>query len=622
MSDQPENLDRVDAWGGGYFLVDPEGAIRVRPGADCGDGVRLEDIVQELGELGMTDPLLLRFPQILADRRRSLHDAFDAAIKEFDYPSSYQGVFPVKVNHNQVVINSLIQGGYQDRFGVEVGSKAELCLALTLDHHPDAFVVCNGFKDRDYLELAFHASSHGTRILIIIENPIEVADILRLRSRHDHSVLLGFRARLQTKGSGRWQESTGDRGKFGLSTMEMVEGMERLEAAGCLSSLVCLHFHIGSQVSHSLNMKESVREAARLYTALSEHAPELAYLDIGGGLGVDYDGSATATNWSINYSLDEYARDAVYFVKDICERADVSPPTILSESGRALTAHHTVCVVSSIRVMGEHVVRDYSRFETDQHHVHELRELLEETTIENCRETLHDSRIMFEELLEAFKLGVASLHDRAVGECLYRDIRVRVLRLDEDASQNDPDILKLEESLVPKHICNFSVFMSAPDSWAVQQPFPVTPLSQLNDPSRRPATIGDITCDSDGKLEHFIGDGESVRSVHLHTERDSGPYHIGIFLLGAYQDVLGDFHNLFGTVDEGIIQVNGTDSFAVIDSAEGSSVEHSLSQFGFQPDQMMRAFNRKVDRKRDVEDIQAFKGIFLRILHGSTYLKP
>lgn len=272
--------------------------------------------------------------------------------------------------------------------------------------------------------------------------------------------------------------------------------------------------------------------------------------------------------------------------------------------------------------MGEHVVRDYSRFETDQHHVHELRELLEETTIENCRETLHDSRIMFEELLEAFKLGVASLHDRAVGECLYRDIRVRVLRLDEDASQNDPDILKLEESLVPKHICNFSVFMSAPDSWAVQQPFPVAPLSQLNDPSRRPATIGDITCDSDGKLEHFIGDGESVRSVHLHTERDSDPYHIGIFMLGAYQDVLGDFHNLFGTVDEGIIQVNGTDSFTVIDSAEGSSVEHSLSQFGFQPDQMMRAFNRKVDRKRDVEDIQAFKGIFLRILHGSTYLKP
>ncbi len=416
MQEQPNSFDRVDAWGCGYFYVDSDGAMRVRASKDSVEGVRLDAIVQELGELGMTDPLLLRFPQILADRRQSLNEAFAVAIDEFQYPNSYQGVFPVKVNHNRAVISSLIQSGYQDRFGVEVGSKAELCLALTLDLHPEALIVCNGFKDRDYLELAFHASGHGTRILIIVENPIEVDDILRLTERHGHSVLLGFRARLQTEGSGRWQESTGDRGKFGLSTMEMVEGMERLDAKGCLSSLVCLHLHIGSQVSHSLNLKESVREAARLYAALSEHAPELAYLDIGGGLGVDYDGSATATDWSINYSLEEYARDAVYFVKDICDRANVKPPTILSESGRALTAHHAVCVVSSTRVVGDHIVRDYSRFETEQHHVAELRGLLEETTFENSRETLHDSRLMFEELLEAFKLGLASLHDRAVGE--------------------------------------------------------------------------------------------------------------------------------------------------------------------------------------------------------------
>lgn len=621
MPEHDQNTDRVNSWGGGYFHVDEDGSIRVRPHDDLGDGVRLSDIVARMRDLGMTDPMLLRFPQILADRREALHAAFDAAIEEFEYPSRYQGVFPVKVNHDQLVINSLIQNGYQDRFGVEVGSKAELCLAMTLDLHPESIVVCNGFKDRDYLELALHASAHGMRILIIVENPVEVEDVLRLRERLGHDVLLGFRARLQTEGSGRWQESTGDRGKFGLSTMEMVEGIERLKKARCLSSLVCLHFHIGSQVSHSLNLKESVREAARLYAALSEHAPQLTYLDIGGGLGVDYDGSSTATDWSINYSLEEYARDAVYFVQDICNRAGVDPPTIISESGRALTAHHAVCVVSSIRVVGEHVVRDYSRFETEQQHVNELRDLLAESTAENCRESLHDAQLMFGELLEAFKLGVASLHDRAVGECLYRDIRIRVHGLDQESSENDPDLVELRESLIPKHICNFSVFMSAPDSWAVQQPFPVAPLDGLHDSGRRPATIGDITCDSDGKLERFIGDGEAVRSVSLHSERDSSPYHIGMFLVGAYQDVLGDYHNLFGTVDEGSVLVAGTDTFSIVDSTEGSSVEHSLSHFGFQPDQMMRAFNRKIDRSRGVEEIAAFKGTFLRILHGNTYLQ-
>ena len=611
---------RVDEWGNGYFSVDDEGRIRVHPRRDPDVSVVLDDVVGSLDDTGLGDPLMIRFPQILTDRLERIQSAFAAAIKEYGYTRHYQGLFPVKVNHDRNVVQTLVESGHAHRFGLEVGSKAELCLALTMSLHPEALIVCNGLKDRDYLELAVHAQRHGRRVMVIIENPQEIEDVIAVTRRLGQRVLLGFRARLHASGVGRWQESTGAKGKFGLSTIEILEGIEHLREVDMLDDLVCLHFHIGSQVCDILHLKEAIKEGSRLYCAMKRRAPKLDYLDVGGGLGVDYDGSRTTTEWSVNYTLDEYARDSVWIVHDICERSKVDPPIIMSESGRALTAYHALIVVSSVRVVGGHESRDYSKFEAKSHQVEELKIALAEINAQNYREAFHDATVLKNELLSGFKLGYVGIEDRAVGECLYRDICDKVRSFLPANTLRTPDMMELERALTPKYVCNFSVFMSAPDSWAVQQLFPVAPLSRHNEETS-PATICDITCDSDGKVERFVGRGKPEPFLPLHDIKPGEPYRIAIFTVGAYQDVLGDFHNLFGTVNEAVVQVEGVDSFAVVDTEEASSVEMSLDYFGFPPADMVRRFDRLMDRATDPEQRKEYKGAFLRVLHGNTYLE-
>ena len=614
--------DRVPEWSNGYFHVDAEGFIRVCPERDPKRGARLADILDATRDQGLSDPLVLRFPQILSDRQSEIFRAFSEAIEEHQYPNRYQGVFPVKVNHDRVVVETLMRSGYADRFGIEVGSKAELCLALTLSMHPEAYLICNGFKDGDYLELAIHAARHGRRVMVIAENPREIDDIINVAREVGPGVEIGFRTRLHSAGVGRWQESSGQKGKFGLSTIELLESLDRLEAAGLSDAFQCLHFHIGSQVSDILNLKEAIKEATRLYCALKAKAPSLSVLDLGGGLGIDYDGSRSATDWSVNYTLGEYARDAIWIVQDICRRSSTEPPLILTESGRALCAYHAVAVVSSLRVVGAHESRDYGKYATSSHQVKELKATLEEINDSNYREAFHDATILHNDLLFGFKLGYVGVEDRAVGECLYRDICRRAKELRQPKHRGSRDMIQLDRVLAPKYVCNFSIFMSLPDSWAVQQLFPVVPLERLNDTRRAPATIGDITCDSDGKLEHFIGNGGEGGQpfIMLHDEDEGTPYSIGVFLVGAYQDVLGDFHNLFGTPSEAVVQINGRDDFSIIDQEEGSSVERSLDYFGFSPVDMVRSFDRLIDRAQSREAVQDFKGTFLRVLHGGTYL--
>ena len=613
---------RIADWGSDYVDVDDEGFVCIHPQRGVGPGIRLLDVVRSLDERGLHDPLLLRFPQILTDRRQRIRDAFQAAIDEYGYTRHYQGVFPVKVNHNRVVVETLVKGGYEDRFGLEVGSKAELCLALTFTLHPEALLVCNGFKDKDYLELAVHASRHGRRVLVIAENPTEVLEIIAaLRSQPGAELAIGFRARLHSEGSGRWQESSGHKGKFGLSTMEILEGMEALDESGFLDRLHALHFHIGSQVCDILDLKAAIKEASRLYCSMRSRSPHLEILDLGGGLGVDYDGSRTASEWSVNYSIDEYARDSVYIVKDVCDRSGVEAPVIVTESGRALTAYHAMIVVSSLRVVGDHVVRDYSKYESKAHQIEDLIVTRDDIHEGNFREAYHDATQLLNELLSGFKLGYVGLEDRAVGECLHRDILFKVRSFMKPWHGRTRDMEALERELAPKYVCNFSIFMSAPDSWAVQQLFPVCPIERINDESCAPATIGDITCDSDGKMERFVGQGTPEPHIWLHPINEEQPYHIGMFLVGAYQDVLGDFHNLFGTVNEGVVIVDDDDEYSVVNTNEGSSVEHSLDHFGFSPTEMVRSFDRLIDRGEGREEAQRFKGVFLRVLHGGTYLQ-
>jgi arginine decarboxylase len=608
-------------WSNGYFGVDAEGYLRVYTKRNGEVSIRLKDAVDALAKRGLGDPLMIRFPQLLSDRQARINQAFADAIKTFDYPRHYQGVYPVKVNHERVVVETLVRSGHKDRFGLEVGSKAELCLALTMEVHPEAFIVCNGFKDREYLELAVHASKHGRRVLVIAENPQEIEDITSVVRNLHQRVLIGFRARLHSEGTGRWQESSGAHGKFGLSTIEILEGIERLQEAELLEDLICLHFHNGSQICDILNVKEAIKEATRLYCCMKERAKHLQILDMGGGLGVDYDGSRTATDWSMNYSLDEYARDAVYLVREICERAKVEPPILMTESGRALTAYHAVIILSSLRVLGAHEARSYDKFPTKSHQVQELKATLAEINASNYRESFHDATLLRNELLLGFKMGYVGLDDRAVGESLYQDVCLKVRGLMKPTTKKTPDMIELERHLATRFVCNFSVFMSAPDTWAVQQLFPVSPIARLNETPTLQATIGDITCDSDGKLDRFIGQGEPEPYIMLHDVEKGKPYHIAMFLTGAYQDVLGDFHNLFGTVNEGVVIINDEDDFSIVDYEEGSSVEHSLDYFGFAPSTMVRSFDKLINRELDLESIKDYKGAFLRVLHGNTYLQ-
>ena len=613
---------RLMEWGNGYFGADAEGFMRVYPRRDGEMSVRIKDVVDALEKRGLGDPIMIRFPQILSDRQMRIHQAFAEAIKTFEYPKHYQGVYPVKVNHERVVVETFARSGLAQRFGLEVGSKAELCLALTLELHPEAYIVCNGFKDKDYLELAVHASRHGRRPLVIAENPQEIEDIIATVKALNHHVQIGFRARLHSEGTGRWQESSGSKGKFGLSTMEILEGMGRLEGAGLLGDLVCLHFHNGSQVSDILNIKEAIKEATRMYCCMKPRAKNLEVLDMGGGLGIDYDGSRTASDWSVNYTLDEYARDAVYIVREICERSKIEPPIIMTESGRALTAYHAVVVLSSLRILGAHEQKDYDKIPTRSQQVQELKVTLEEISATNYREAYHDATVLRNEVLMGFKMGYAGLEDRAVGESLYNDICIKVRSFMKPGLKKTKDMIDLERQLAARYVCNFSVFMSAPDTWAVQQLFPVSPIERLNEPCTVPATVGDITCDSDGKLDRFIGQGEAEPYIMLHDiQGEVKPYLIGMFLVGAYQDVLGDFHNLFGTVNEGVVIINNEDDFSIVDYEEGSSVEHSLDYFGFTPSNMVRSFDKLINRDLDLESIKDYKGAFLRVLHGNTYLQ-
>ncbi len=614
-----EDHYRAKEWGQGHFRVDSAGFLRVIPGGDS-SSVRLIDAVNALAQTGVEDPLVVRFPQILQSRQRRIREAFAAAISEYEYPAGYQGVFPVKVNHNRHVVETLVEGGRDHGFGLEVGSKAELCLALTLELGAGAYIVCNGFKDRDYLLLACHAAKQGRCILLIAENPQEVKEIIEISFAVGHMPDVGFRARLHAQGTGRWQESSGHKGKFGLSTMEILEGFEALEQANMLDRLLALHFHIGSQVSDILNIKGSIKEASRLFAAMKQKAPSLCVLDLGGGLGVDYDGSRTSTDWSVNYSIEEYARDAVYMVKDICDEARVAPPLIMTESGRALCASHAVIVLSALRVVGCHESRDYNRHQTEANQIEDLKATLEEIGETNFREAFHDATQLLNELLSGFRLGYVTIDERAVGECLYRDICTKVRGFMTPEKKRTHDLVALEKQLAPKIVCNFSVFMSAPDSWAVQQLFPVLPLTRANESKRSAATIGDITCDSDGKLDRFIGRNGVEPYLRLPEPIEDEPFHIGMFLVGAYQDVLGDFHNLFGTVNEAVVMVNGEDDFSIAHVTEGSSIEHSLDQFGFSMTDMVRGFDRLVDRRQSRDAVQSYKGVFLRVLHGNTYL--
>ena len=621
-SDEALSRYQVESWGGGYFTIDDGGFACVTPDSDGGPTVRIADVVAEVQRRGFRSPFLLRFPQILGHRVHRLHEAFDAAIREFDYPATYQGVYPIKVNQQQVVLEALAGQSGIHRYGLEAGSKGELVLALATELHPEALVVCNGYKDGDFLELALRGRHAGTRVVIIAETLHEVRDILTLAREIGVKPEIGVRARLGSQGTGAWVESGGNGAKFGLSTLEILEAIRLLREADALDSLRVLHTHIGSQVSDILAIKEAVKEAARLYCQMKKRAPDLEFLDLGGGLGVDYDGSGTASQWSRNYELEEYCRDCVYNVMTVCEQEEVACPKLVTESGRAVAAYHSMVAVRPIKVIGRQDGDPLVMGDNPCHQVLELRSSLDEMMADNWREHLNDARSAHEELFQGFKLGFVSMEDRAVGEALFIDTCRKALRILDAEDTSAEEITELEEIVAPTVVCNFSVFQSIPDTWGVRQVFPVMPLSRLTEEPAMLATLADITCDSDGRIDAFSSSdsGHPRRVLPLPPLDLDDPYLVGIFLVGAYQDTLGDFHNLFGCANEVTVTVGGPNEIHLSKREKATTVSEAVDLFGFTRQGLISSFEDRHGGD-DRPEAQRYRDVFIRVLNSTTYLR-
>lgn len=546
----------LDRWGDPYFGVSERGHVMVQPQGDRGGALDLVELVQELQGRGLGLPLLIRFDDILEDRLERLHAAFERAIAQYGYSGRYQGVFPVKCNQQRHVVEQLVESGRRWHFGLEAGSKAELLIALSLLSDPEALLICNGTKDRRYIETAILARRLGRQPVVVIEQADEAQRIIEASQALGAAPLIGIRARLSSRSSGRWGSSVGEKAKFGLSLPDLLASVEALRDAGLLNELRLLHFHVGSQISDIAVLKDALQEAGQIYVELTRLGAPMGYLDVGGGLGVDYDGSRTASAASTNYSLQNYANDVVATVRECCQPHGVPVPTLVSESGRALASHFSVLVFDVLGAEGQHQPALPAPAEDEPLVLRNLRDTLQavEATqeLEQLQEAWNDALKFKDDALAAFRLGYLNLPQRAIAEQLTAACGAAIARylgtLPADA-QVPEELRRLPASLGSTYYANLSIFRSAPDTWAIDQLFPVLPIQRLHE---RPTALGsfaDLTCDSDGKLERFIDRGQVKSLLELHNLQPEQPYWIGLFLAGAYQEVMGNLHNLFGSTD-------------------------------------------------------------------------
>ncbi|MFC4454954.1 biosynthetic arginine decarboxylase [Deinococcus sonorensis] len=588
-------LYSIPSWSGGYFRVSDTGQVEVTPSP----GLRtvLADVVDELVDRGESLPVILRFPQVLTARVKQLNEAFQNATLEYGYNGSYQGVFPIKVNQRRAVVEGIAAAGYDYAHGLEAGSKAELALCLAQRMHPDALLCCNGFKDDGFIKLALWGRTLGKNVVITLEKYSELDRVLKQARALGVRPAIGVRFKLHARGSGQWEESGGDQAKFGLNAYELLRVVERLRDEGMLDSLVMLHTHIGSQITDIRRIKVAVREATQTYAGLIAQGVPLKYLNVGGGLGVDYDGSKTTFYASMNYTLKEYAADVVYTVQEVCKARQVPEPTIVSESGRALTAHHAVLIVPVIDVTGP--TRDLQEIPASKGEAHQvvkdLEEILENISGRNYREMYNDAVGDKGTLHNLFDLGYVTLEDRARGEALFNAILRKISRLIAGEKYVPDELEDLQKVLADKFICNFSLFQSLPDNWAIQALFPITPISRLTEQPTRQGTLVDITCDSDGKIEKFIDLRDVKATLPLH-EPNGKPYYLGIYLMGAYQDVLGSAHNLFGKVNEAHVTVRPGGKYHIDLFVRGQKARRMIESMGYEEGMLRDSIEEQTDR--------------------------
>ncbi|HZF15547.1 MAG TPA: biosynthetic arginine decarboxylase [Steroidobacteraceae bacterium] len=628
-------LYQVRAWGKGYFGINPDGNVVVCPEMNPERAIDLHEVVEGLKARDLTAPVVVRFSDIIAHRLKHLYDAFASAIAENDYQNRYAAVFPIKVNQQRTVVEEVYRCGKQFGFGLEVGSKPELLAVMAItEDAPDRLIICNGFKDDSYIEAVILATKLGRSIIPVVENFSELALILKHAEKYQVRPQIGVRVKLASEGAGRWRDSVGDKAKFGLFISEILELFQALKSRDMLDCLKLVHCHPGSQLQDIRRVKEAINELAHVYGELKGMGAGLEYIDIGGGLGIDYDGSGTNFSSSMNYTLNEYASDVVYRIANVCNTREIPHPKIISESGRAVAAHHSVLIFNTLgssaldkfRVSGR-IEEDYSGNEDIPQPVQDLFDAYRSVSERRLVECYHDAQQAREQTLQMFNLGYLSLEFRGLAERLYWATCAKVRDFCRKLDEVPEELEGLEAQLSDTYFCNFSVFQSLPDSWAIDQLFPIMPIHRLGEKPTRNAVLADITCDSDGKIDRFVSLRDVQRTLVLHDHVPGEEYYLAAFLVGAYQETLGDLHNLFGDTHVVHIRLHDEGGWWIEEIVKGDTASEVLGYMQYQVEQLFPQLSRDCERavregRMSLAESQALRRFYESELNGYTYLEP
>lgn len=626
--EQSKALYGIETWGLNYFTINEEGNVTVCPQGDRGPKVDLLSLTNDLKERGIRPPMLLRFPDITKERIKLLNNCFQKAITKYNYKGTYQGVYPIKVNQQRHLVEEIINFGEGHSLGLECGSKPELLAVLAMLTNSSALMICNGFKDPEYIETALLSLKLGRNTVIVVERLEELDLIIKASKKFDIRPKIGLRSKLQSKGSGRWIDSGGDRSKFGLTTSEMFRAYEVLKEHKMLNCVELVHFHIGSQIPSIKDIKIALKEGTQIYAELFKLGTYPKYLDVGGGLGIDYDGSGDSDS-SVNYDTQEYANDVVSIVQTVCEEKNVPMPTLVTEAGRATVAHHSLLLFD---VLGINRVQQAGPLpaieENDHKFVHELKDIFDQLNTKNLREHYNDLTELKENTLQLFTFGLISLSEKAKIEQLLWSISTKIAKLVETDPEEYEDIqAHMREFLSDTYFCNFSVFQSLPDTWAIDQIFPVMPIHRHKEQPTQPGVLVDLTCDSDGKISQYlsVSEGESQTTLPLHPYKDNEPYYMGVFLVGAYQEILGDLHNLFGDTDTVHVSLT-SEGYEVKHVVEGDTVSEVLQMVQYSREELINKLRRSAEKsinegRMSKKEARLLMHLYQAGLSGYTYLE-
>lgn len=620
---QKKDLYGIDRWSEGYFDVNSLGHIVVKPNRQ-GSGGDLYELMRSLVQQGIDAPILIRFNGIIRDRIQTLSSAFQAAIHEFKYRNTFQMVYPVKVNPQRHVVEIVKQAGEKYLMGLEVGSKPELIAVLPIENNPEILLLCNGYKDAEYISLALMSTKLGRRTIIIIDQAYELNLVLETSKKLGIEAEIGFRMKLSSTGSGRWKSSGGAHSKFGLFSHEIISCIETLQAQNKLQWVKLLHFHIGSQVTTIESIKKALKEGSRMYSELATFLPSLCFFDVGGGLAVDYDGSKSISDSSMNYTVEEYARDVVSAIGEACLSADIPDPVIITESGRATVAYHSVLITEVIDVTPTPKFNQADEMPNGHEILQTLHALDRNLSLENCRETFHDLMDLKEQILEEFIYGKLSIKERAHAEKMSQYVFVKIRTFYTQLPKIPDEITVLDKILLETYFCNFSVFQSLPDSWAIGHIFPIAPIQKLHEEYSHQTILADLTCDSDGIIDSFIGNQTTVPFIQLH-EYSGEPYYVGIFLVGAYQEILGGLHNLFGDTNVVHAELGSNNQWELSHLVEGDTIEEVLHYVQYNKEQLMTQLHELIEHSLKINRISLtesaqIKKVFKQSLESYTYL--